>query len=45
MNATIRWMLPAVAGVLAACSAPGHWMGAGAEKMYEQNLEIGRAHV
>lgn len=43
MNATIRWMLPAVAGVVAACSAPGHWLGAGAEKMYDQNLEAVRA--
>jgi hypothetical protein len=39
----IRWMLPAVAGLVSACAAPGHWQGAGAEKMYDQNLEAVRA--
>ncbi|MGQ0585679.1 MAG: hypothetical protein ACT4PK_00545 [Gammaproteobacteria bacterium] len=39
----MKWVVPAVAGVLSACGAPGHWMGAGAEKMYDQNLEAIRA--
>ena len=43
MTARLRWMLPAVAGVLTACSATGHWQGAAAEKMYDQNLEAVRA--
>jgi hypothetical protein len=43
MTVKIRWMAPAAAGILAACSAPGHWQGAGAEKMYDQALEAARA--
>ena len=43
MRIGIRWMVPALAGVLAACGATGHWQGAGAEKMYDQNLEAQRA--
>ncbi|MGH8443155.1 MAG: hypothetical protein ACRETF_09680, partial [Nevskiaceae bacterium] len=39
----IRWMVPAVAGVLTGCGATGHWQGAGAEKMYDQALEAQRA--
>jgi hypothetical protein len=39
----MKILVPAVAGVLAACSAPGGWQGAGAEKMYDQNLEAVRA--
>jgi len=40
---TLKILLPAIAGLLAGCSAPGHWMGAGAEKMYDQSLEAQRA--
>lgn len=43
MSTAIRWMMPAAAGLFAACSTPGHWMGAGTEKMYDQNLEAVRA--
>ena len=43
MNAAIRTLAPALAGLLAACGATGHWQGAGAEKMYDQNLEAQRA--
>ena len=39
----IKLAVPAIAGFLAACGAPGHWQGAGAEKMYDQNLEAQRA--
>ncbi len=39
----MKWAIPAIAGVLAACGAPGHWQGAGAEKMYDQALEAQRA--
>ncbi len=39
----IRYLAPAMAGVLTACGATGHWQGAGAEKMYDQNLEAQRA--
>ena len=37
------WILPAAAGLLAGCGTPGHWQGAGAEKMYDQALEAQRA--
>lgn len=43
MNLSTRGMLAVAAGVLSACSAPGHWQGAGAEKMYDQNLDAMRA--
>ena len=43
MAVMIRWILPAVAGVLTACGATGGWQGAGAEKMYDQALEAQRA--
>lgn len=43
MIAKLRWTLPAVAGVLVGCGATGGWQGAGAEKMYDQNLEAVRA--
>ena len=43
MSIGIRWITPAAAGFLVACGAPGHWQGAGAEKMYDQNLEAQRA--
>src|SRR5262245_15755002 len=39
----IRILAPAMAGFLSACGATGHYMGAGAEKMYDQNLEAVRA--
>ncbi len=39
----LRYFAPAMAGVLAGCGATGHWQGAGAEKMYDQNLEAQRA--
>jgi hypothetical protein len=39
----IRVLAPAMAGVIAACGGTGHWQGAGAEKMYDQNLEAQRA--
>ena len=42
MKAGMAWIAPATA-MLAACAAPGHWQGAGAEKMYDQNLEAVRA--
>lgn len=43
MNATMRWMLPALAGlVLTACGAKGGWMGAEAEKKYDKELEAQR---
>src|SRR5690349_15343553 len=41
MKAAMAWLAPAA--MLAACTAPGHWQGAGAEKMYDQNLEAIRA--
>ena len=43
MTGMIRWMAPAVAGLLAACGTTGGWQGAGAEKMYDQALEAQRA--
>jgi hypothetical protein len=43
MGIRIRWVTPAAAGFLVACGATGHWQGAGAEKMYDQNLEAARA--
>lgn len=39
----IRYVVPAMAGVLAACGTTGGWQGAGAEKMYDQALEAQRA--
>jgi hypothetical protein len=43
MNTSIRWMLPAVAGVLlGACGVKGGWMGAEAEKSYDKELEAQR---
>jgi hypothetical protein len=39
----LRYLAPAMAGVLAGCGAAGHWQGAGAEKTYDQNLEAQRA--
>ena len=40
---TIRWMVPALAGVLCACSSPAAWKGAEAEAAYDKALEASRA--
>lgn len=42
MTRTMRWMAPALAGMLAACGAKGGWMGAEAEKRYDAELAAQR---
>ena len=42
MNAKIRWMVPVLAGLLAACGTKGGWMGAEAEKKYDSELAAQR---
>jgi len=42
MSVKIRWMVPVLAGLLAACGAKGGWMGAEKEKSYDKDLEAQR---
>ena len=36
------WMLPVLAGLLAGCGVKGGWMGAAAEKKYDDELAAQR---
>jgi hypothetical protein len=42
MNAKLRWMTLALAGLLGACGVKGGWMGAEAEKKYDAELAAQR---